>query len=43
MPDDVKASVKKIIQKHSSISEDEADSYILDLERSRRWQVEAWS
>ncbi|KAL8625897.1 hypothetical protein ACOMHN_012489 [Nucella lapillus] len=43
MPDDVRAIVKTVIQQHGSRSEQEAEAYLMSLERSRRWQLEAWS
>ncbi|XP_076454641.1 NADPH-dependent diflavin oxidoreductase 1-like [Babylonia areolata] len=43
MPDDVRAIVKTVIQQQGQRSEPEADAYLQSLERSRRWQLEAWS
>ncbi|KAK7487379.1 hypothetical protein BaRGS_00021341 [Batillaria attramentaria] len=43
MPDDVRASVRDMVQLHGQMTEQEADTFLESLERNRRWQVEAWS
>ncbi|BFZ20446.1 hypothetical protein BsWGS_23485 [Bradybaena similaris] len=43
MPDDVKEALHDVISKHGSMGVEEATLYIQNLERSRRFQVEAWS
>lgn len=43
MPDDVRAAVETILQTHGAMTKDTAERFLLSLERSGRWQVEAWS
>lgn len=43
MPDDVKEALHDVISKHGSMGVEDATLYIQSLERSRRFQVEAWS
>ncbi|XP_064630444.1 NADPH-dependent diflavin oxidoreductase 1-like [Lineus longissimus] len=43
MPDDVKAIMQQVIMKEGSMTEDEAERYVKDLEKTKRYQVEAWS
>jgi sulfite reductase alpha subunit-like flavoprotein len=43
MPDDMKAVMLSVFQRHGHMSEPEAEQYQQALERSKRWQVEAWS
>ena len=47
MPDDVRASLVKIIETYSSSNSDSSGSdgeeYLLKLEKSGRYQLECWS
>ncbi|CAG5115516.1 unnamed protein product [Candidula unifasciata] len=43
MPDDVKEAVCDVISKYGSMSAENAMMYIQNLEKGRRFQVEAWS
>ena len=47
MPDDVRASLVKIIETYSRSSSDSSGSdgeeYLLNLEKSGRYQLECWS
>lgn len=43
MPDDVKEALCDVIIKHGHKTEEQALTYIQTLERTRRFQVEAWS
>ncbi|KAK3755557.1 hypothetical protein RRG08_012779 [Elysia crispata] len=43
MPDDVKEALTDVINKHGAMTETEATLYVQQLEKSRRFQVEAWS
>ncbi|GFS22197.1 NADPH-dependent diflavin oxidoreductase 1 [Elysia marginata] len=43
MPDDVKESLRDVISIHGNMTQTEAASYIQQLEKNRRFQVEAWS
>jgi hypothetical protein len=43
MPDDVKAIMQRVIRKEGSKTEQEAEKYIKDMEKAKRYQVEAWS
>lgn len=42
MPDNVRDAVKEIVQEEAEVSEEEANEYINMLERTKRFQVEAW-
>lgn len=43
MPDDVKQALTDVISTHGNMSEIEAASFVQQLEKNRRFQVEAWS
>ncbi|KNC84683.1 hypothetical protein SARC_03117 [Sphaeroforma arctica JP610] len=43
MPDDVKKALRTIAQTHAPMTEDEASSYITQLETARRLQLETWA
>ncbi|XP_059146403.1 NADPH-dependent diflavin oxidoreductase 1-like [Physella acuta] len=43
MPDDVKDTLCDIISQHGGMSRDQSVLYLQDLERKKRFQVEAWS
>ena len=46
MPDDVRASLVKIVEMYSSSSDSgdsDGEEYLLTLEKSGRYQLECWS
>jgi len=43
MPDSVRAAVKMIIMSEGGRTEDEAERYLDDMDRTRRYQAETWS
>ncbi|CAL1525891.1 unnamed protein product [Lymnaea stagnalis] len=43
MPDDVKGALIEVISRYGNMTSGEATQYVHDLERQRRFQVEAWS
>ena len=43
MPDDVRAALNYVIQHEGNKTEVEADAYIRELDRKRRYQGETWS
>lgn len=42
MADDVDSALRRIIQEHGSMSEDEAKSYVEELSESKRYQRDVW-
>jgi len=43
MPDSVRAALKTIIMSEGQKTEDEAEKYVDDMDRTRRYQAETWS
>ena len=43
MPKDVRAALTDVVSRNAGLSAEEAASYVLKLERSGRYIVEAWS
>ena len=43
MPDGVRAALKRIIVSASEMTDDEADKYLEELDRTGRYQTETWS
>jgi len=43
MPDGVRAAVKKIITSEGGRAEDDAERYLDEMDRTRRYQAETWS
>ena len=43
MPTDVTDALTTIIKKHGRISESEAEEYIRNLQRNKRFQLDTWS
>jgi len=43
MPEDVRATFRKIIVREKGGTESEAEEYLIGLERSARYQTETWS
>ena len=43
MPDSVRDAVKGVIQEEGGLTEEEAENYIRELDRTRRYQAETWS
>ena len=43
MPSDVKAAIKSVITDHGNMTEQESKIFILQLEKSGKYTVEAWS
>ena len=43
MPDSVRAAVKEIIMNEGMRTDEEADRYLDELDRTRRYQAETWS
>ena len=43
MPDAVRAAVRNIIMSEGQMTDDEADKYLDQMDRTRRYQAETWS
>lgn len=43
MPDDVKEALADVLGKNGNLDKEQVATYIQNLERSKRFQVEAWS
>ena len=43
MPDDVRDALKYVIKQQGNKTEEEAEIYIKELDRKRRYQAETWS
>jgi sulfite reductase alpha subunit-like flavoprotein len=43
MPRDVRKAIVNIFQQYGGLTKDEAETYVVQLERSKRYIVEAWS
>lgn len=42
MPDDVKAAFVQIVQNKLTVETVEAERYVAELERTKRYQLECW-
>lgn len=43
MPNDVRTALRDIVQKEGDVGEDQAEEYLKNMDRTRRYQVETWS
>jgi len=43
MPDGVRAALRKIVMARGEVSQDEADNYLEQMDRTGRYQAETWS
>lgn len=43
MPDAVRDALKAVMEMHGSLTSDQAEDYLREMDHSRRYQAETWS